>query len=110
MCAGRGWWLVGVRPLRLDHDVHGGRRGVPGPARRGSGPGGVGTTATATSPATWSDMLEIMLRHFGPRVARTGSPWSAPAEVAQASWFFANLYEAVVDMPRLLLDARQQRR
>jgi hypothetical protein len=55
-------------------------------------------------------MLEIMLSHFGLRVARTGSPWSGPAEVAQASWFFANLYEAVVDMPRLLLDARQQRR
>jgi hypothetical protein len=55
-------------------------------------------------------MLEIMLSHFGLRVARTGSPWSGPAEIAQASWFFANLYEAVVDMPRLLLDARQQRR
>jgi hypothetical protein len=51
-----------------------------------------------------------MLSRYGLRGARTGSPWPARAEVAQASWFFANLYEAVVDVPRLLLDARQQRR
>jgi len=30
--------------------------------------------------------------------------------VGQLSWFFGNLYEAAVDVPRLLLDAQQQRR
>jgi hypothetical protein len=55
-------------------------------------------------------MLEPMRSRFGSRATRTGSPWPARAEVAQASWFFANLYEAVVDVPRLLLDARHQRR
>jgi Domain of unknown function (DUF1772) len=36
--------------------------------------------------------------------------WPAAASLGQVSWFFGNLYEAVVDMPQLLLDARQQRR
>jgi mannose/fructose/N-acetylgalactosamine-specific phosphotransferase system component IIC len=30
--------------------------------------------------------------------------------LGQVSWFFGNLYEAMVDMPQLLLDAQQQRR
>jgi Domain of unknown function (DUF1772) len=47
-----------------------------------------------------SEMLALMLGRFGLRAAG----------VAQASWLFANLYEAVVGMPQLLLDARHQRR
>ncbi|MFE9747691.1 DUF1772 domain-containing protein [Saccharothrix saharensis] len=39
--------------------------------------------------------------------ARTG--WAAVARLGQAHWFFGNLYEAVVDMPRLLADARPNR-
>lgn len=34
----------------------------------------------------------------------------AAAQVGQLSWFFGNLYEAAVDVPRLLLDAQPQRR
>jgi hypothetical protein len=37
-------------------------------------------------------------------------PWLATANVGQLCWFFGNLYEATVDVPRLLLDAQQQRR
>jgi hypothetical protein len=36
-------------------------------------------------------------------------PWAALARLGQAHWFFGNAYEAVVDMPRLLLDARPTR-
>jgi hypothetical protein len=36
-------------------------------------------------------------------------PWAAVARLGQAHWFFGNLYEAVVDMPRLLADARPNR-
>jgi hypothetical protein len=41
---------------------------------------------------------------------RIRRPWAAAANVGQLSWFFGNLYEAAVDVPRLLLDAQQQRR
>jgi hypothetical protein len=37
-------------------------------------------------------------------------PWAAAANLGQLSWFFGNLYEATVDVPRLLLDAQEQRR
>jgi len=36
-------------------------------------------------------------------------PWAAIARLGQAHWFFGNLYEAVVDVPRLLVDARPHR-
>jgi hypothetical protein len=37
------------------------------------------------------------------------APWAAVARLGQAHWFFGNLYEAAVDMPRLLADARPDR-
>jgi hypothetical protein len=37
-------------------------------------------------------------------------PWPAVAGLGQVSWFFGNLYEAMVDMPQLLADAQSQRR
>lgn len=43
------------------------------------------------------------------RTARSGSRWAAIARVGLAYWFFGNLYEAMVDVPRLLADARLQR-
>ncbi|MEU4762061.1 DUF1772 domain-containing protein [Actinosynnema sp. NPDC023794] len=36
-------------------------------------------------------------------------PWAAIARLGQAHWFFGNVYEAVVDVPRLLVDARPNR-
>ena len=36
-------------------------------------------------------------------------PWAALARLGQAHWFFGNLYEAVVDVPKLLADARPNR-
>ncbi|MER5266200.1 DUF1772 domain-containing protein [Actinosynnema sp. NPDC002837] len=36
-------------------------------------------------------------------------PWAAIARLGQAHWFFGNVYEAVVDVPRLLADARPNR-
>src|SRR5687767_13153748 len=36
-------------------------------------------------------------------------PWAALARLGQAHWFFGNAYEAAVDMPRLLVDARPNR-
>jgi hypothetical protein len=35
--------------------------------------------------------------------------WATLAGIGQAQWFFGNLYEAVVDVPRLLADARPNR-
>lgn len=35
--------------------------------------------------------------------------WAAVAQFGQAYWLFGNLYEAVVDVPQLLVDAHQQR-
>ncbi|MFJ6672854.1 DUF1772 domain-containing protein [Actinosynnema sp. NPDC091369] len=36
-------------------------------------------------------------------------PWAALARLGQAHWFFGNLYEAAVDVPRLLADAGPDR-
>ncbi len=35
--------------------------------------------------------------------------WAAVARLGQLQWLFGNLYEAVVDVPRLLADARPDR-
>lgn len=43
------------------------------------------------------------------RALAASSWWAAVARVGQAHWFFGNLYEAMVDMPQLLADARAQR-
>jgi hypothetical protein len=40
---------------------------------------------------------------------RGRAPWAAIAGIGQVHWFFGNLYEAAVDMPRLLADARPNR-
>jgi hypothetical protein len=37
-------------------------------------------------------------------------PWSTVAGFGQVAWLLGNLYEAVVDVPRLLADAQPQRR
>jgi len=44
-----------------------------------------------------------------PTRASWTSVCAGAARLGLASWFFGNLYEAVVDMPQLLADARQQR-
>jgi hypothetical protein len=36
-------------------------------------------------------------------------PWAAVARLGQVHWFFGNVYEAVVDVPQLLADARPDR-
>ncbi|WP_367129727.1 anthrone oxygenase family protein [Saccharothrix sp. HUAS TT1] len=38
------------------------------------------------------------------------SPWAALARLGQAHWFFGNLYEAAVDVPRLVADAEREPR
>jgi hypothetical protein len=35
--------------------------------------------------------------------------WAAVAGLGQLHWFFGNVYEAVVDMPQLLVDAQPNR-
>ena len=58
-------------------------------------------------------MLGTMPHGPGPRRRQIRLPrptWPAAAGLGQASWFFGNLYEAVVDIPQLLLDAQRQRR
>ena len=35
--------------------------------------------------------------------------WTAVARLGQVHWFFGNVYEAMVDMPQLLADARSDR-
>jgi hypothetical protein len=35
--------------------------------------------------------------------------WARAAQLGQAGWFFGNLYEGVVGMPQLLMDARPMR-
>jgi Domain of unknown function (DUF1772) len=51
-------------------------------------------------------MLKVMSK-----VHRPVRPlWSVVAGLGQVSWLFGNLYEAVVDMPQLLVDAQPQRR
>jgi hypothetical protein len=46
----------------------------------------------------------------GPSPKRAHQLWAATAKLGQVCWFFGNFYEAVVDVPRLLSDAQQQRR
>ena len=41
--------------------------------------------------------------HSGAMQVRTGR-WARIARFGQAHWFFGNLYEAVVDVPRLVGD------
>jgi hypothetical protein len=55
-------------------------------------------------------MLGTMRSGSGRWPERIRPQWSTVARAGQVSWFFGNLYEAVVDMPQLLSDARQQRR
>ncbi|GGS96088.1 hypothetical protein GCM10010156_62900 [Planobispora rosea] len=43
------------------------------------------------------------------QAARSRTVWSAAARLGQLHWFFGNVYEAMVDMPRLLADARPNR-
>src|SRR6266699_2685096 len=55
-------------------------------------------------------MLGIVPNGSGPWPRQIRPPWPAAARLGQVSWFFGNVYEAVVDMPQLLLDAQQRRR
>ncbi|MBB4933425.1 hypothetical protein F4561_004245 [Lipingzhangella halophila] len=50
-----------------------------------------------------------MRRTANRRAGRNRPSWHALAQYGQAHWFFGNLYEAMVDMPRLLVDARPRR-
>jgi hypothetical protein len=52
-----------------------------------------------------SAMLPAMKR----RPAHRRSPWSVAATLGLAHWFLGNVYEAVVDVPALLADARPRR-
>jgi Domain of unknown function (DUF1772) len=40
---------------------------------------------------------------------RSRPPWAAIAGVGQVHWLFGNLYEAIVDVPQLLMDAHPNR-
>lgn len=101
--------------------------------RRGSGP--VGDLATlAEVPRRLSEPLRRPSRHVhrrpGARVGdtcrtlcdthqmRARSPrrhwrsrlgWARVAQLGQAHWFFGNLYESVVGVPQLLIDAQPRR-
>jgi len=46
-----------------------------------------------------SGMLRGVLADRERRMRQGPSPWAAVARFGQASWFFGNLYEAVVDVP-----------
>lgn len=50
-----------------------------------------------------------MRTHSSCRPGRFRSLWTVVAQAGQAYWFFGNLYEAMVDMPQLLVDARPHR-
>ncbi|WP_344919738.1 hypothetical protein [Streptosporangium oxazolinicum] len=43
------------------------------------------------------------------RVVRSRAVWATAARLGQVHWFFGNVYEAMVDMPQLLADARSDR-
>ena len=43
-------------------------------------------------------------------ISGRSTPWPTVAGFGQVAWFLGNLYEAVVDVPRLLADAQPQRR
>jgi hypothetical protein len=59
------------------------------------------------SMAVW-DAAVMRTRSSSPAV-RSRPPWAAIAGVGQVWWFFGNLYEAVVDVPQLLMDAHPNR-
>jgi hypothetical protein len=43
------------------------------------------------------------------RIPRSRSRWAAVARLGHAWWFFGNLYESIVDVPQLLVDAQSGR-
>ncbi len=50
-----------------------------------------------------------MRKHSGKQGMRSRAVWAAVARLGQVHWFFGNVYEAMVDMPQLLADARSDR-
>jgi hypothetical protein len=54
-------------------------------------------------------MLHSVLADRERGVRKTAPSWAAVALFGQACWIFGNFYEAVVDVPQLLDDARGQR-
>ena len=49
----------------------------------------------------------VMAAGSGPRRPRSG--WESAARLGQTAWYYGNLYETVVGMPQLLLEARAER-
>ena len=43
------------------------------------------------------------------RIPRSRSRWAVVARLGLAWWFFGNLYESIVDVPQLLVDAQSGR-
>jgi hypothetical protein len=43
------------------------------------------------------------------RASQSRKPWATVAQLGHVHWFAGNLYEAMVDMPQLLVDAQSNR-
>jgi hypothetical protein len=50
-----------------------------------------------------------MQNHSSSRAVQPRALWAAVAGLGQVHWLFGNVYEAVVDMPQLLVDAQPNR-
>jgi hypothetical protein len=61
-------------------------------------------------PARLSVTIEDMSNDSGPSPGSALQLWAAAANLGEVCWFFGNFYEGIVDVPRLLSDAQQQRR
>ena len=62
----------------------------------------------SAKPASWD--CGGMQNRLSTRGMQPRAWWVAVARLGQTSWFFGNLYEAVVDMPQLLADAQPNRK